>query len=43
MGFKTLYSSGTDYEVIGLVGNTATIDVEQVVQIGKHKVGARNM
>lgn len=31
-GFKTLYSNGTDYEVIGLVGNTATIDVEQVVQ-----------
>lgn len=31
-GFKTLYSSGTDYDVIGLVGNTSTIDVDQVVQ-----------
>lgn len=31
-GFTTLYSSGTDYDVIGLVGNTSSIDVDQVVQ-----------
>jgi len=31
-GFKTLYSHGTDYEVIGLVGNTSSIDVDQIVE-----------
>lgn len=31
-GFKTLYSHGTDYDVIGLVGNTSSIDIDQIVE-----------
>ena len=31
-GFKTLFSQGTDYDVIGLVGNTSKIDIDQIVE-----------
>jgi 3-deoxy-7-phosphoheptulonate synthase len=31
-GFKTLYSYGTDYQVVGLVGNTSTLDVDQITE-----------
>ncbi|VDN47995.1 Phospho-2-dehydro-3-deoxyheptonate aldolase [Petrocella atlantisensis] len=31
-GFKTLYSFGTDYQVVGLVGNTSILDVDQITE-----------
>lgn len=31
-GFKTLYSQGTDYNVVGLIGNTSKIDIDQIVE-----------
>lgn len=31
-GFKTLFSHGTDYDVIGLVGNTSKIDIDQIIE-----------
>lgn len=31
-GFKTLYSFGTDYQVVGLIGNTSVLDVDQITE-----------
>jgi 3-deoxy-7-phosphoheptulonate synthase len=31
-GFQTHYSSGTNYEIIGIIGDTSHIDIDQVVE-----------